>query len=235
MSTDAGGSSQMSFVDMVQSIKDQTDAAVAIEYGKAGVVDGDGEFDGELLADKLFPLIAKAVATKTSERAAVCVRRRELVQHVFPNLPGPENFTEQPNPLLAQKVYSAVDSACWRTTNPGPDGRLQQRMNGEHALVLCRTQVNPDKADAVYVTRDRGCLVADLIKPQSEKQKARANREAALMEMLIQRIPEHGPRFHRDLKGGLQRALDSATAITAAAVEALDGVEDDELVVEDAE
>ena len=235
MSSTETGLDQLSLGDMVETIDSRVKTAVARARGRAGYVDEEGEYDSDLLADKLLPVVARAVATRTSERAAVCVRRRTLVQHAYPDITGPEGWAEQADPVLAEKLYNQLDGDCWRLMSTGPAGKIQQRLNGEHALVLCQTQVNPDKTHAVYVTRDRGCLLEDLIKPQSANQTKRANREAALMEMLIQRIPEHGSRFHRDLRGGLTRAVNSALAITEAAVEALDGVEDEEIVPEDAD
>jgi len=228
--TEAVGSSEPT-----PSFDELVEAAVASAHGRYGYIDETGVYDSTPLADKLLPFVAGAVATKTSERATVCIRRRGLVAHAYPDVPGPEAWAEQEDPLLAEAVYLRVDGCCWRLTSINPNGKLQQRLNGEHAVVLVRTKVNPDQTPAVYVTRDRGCLVEDIIKPQNATQMKRANNEAALMEMLIQRIPEHGPRFHRDLKGGLTRATNSALAITEAAVEALDGVDDDDQSVEDAD
>lgn len=146
---------------------------------------------------------------------------------VFPKVVGPEGWAEEDDPDVAQEVYKRLDSYCWRMTALSPDGRIQTRLNGDDGLVLMRTKVNPHRTDAVYVTRDLGCLLEDAIKPQRAAEKKRADRDAAFTAMLIERVPEHGKRFNRELVGGLTTALDSAKAITAGALEALDADTDD--------
>ena len=79
--------------------------------------------------------------------------------------------------------------------------------------------MNPHKTDAIYVTRDLGCLLEDAIKPVQTAAKKRADREAAFTAMLIERVPEHGKRFNREFVSGLKTALDGAKAITGGALQ----------------
>jgi hypothetical protein len=200
-------------------LEDRIDTAVARAYGTAGYLTDGGDVDTTLIADKITELVLTAEVNKKNERAAKCITRRALMQHVFPRVPGPEDWAEQEDPEVAQGVYVRLDSLCWRLTAISPESAVQSRLNSEHALVLCRTKVNPHRTDAVYTTRDLGCLLEDIVKPQRAAQKKRGDRDAALTAMLIERVPEHGKRFDRELVGGLQTALDSAKAITAGALE----------------
>jgi hypothetical protein len=206
--------------------------AVAVAYGEAGFATEMGRFDAAALTDALLPLILHAEAKQKSDRARVGVTRRAMMQHAFPKVLGPEDHADAEDPALAEGVYDWLDAACWRQTAMKSDGAIQARLNSEHGLVLCRTRVNPNKTWAVYVTRDLGCLLEDAIKPQRADQKKRADRDAAFTAMLIERIPEHGKRFNRELVGGLQTALGSAKAITAGVLTAsvfddADGVDED--------
>ncbi len=205
---------------LVDDLKARVESAFHVAYGAAGFADEDGNLDSIALAEKLLPIVLAAEATRKSERAAVCVRRRQLVADAFPNIAGPEGWADEADPEVAEGVYKKADSACWRLMAEKPDGVIQSRLNGDHGLVLCRTCVNPDKTWAVYVTNALDCLIEDAIKPQREQQKMRADRDAAFTAMLIERVPEHGKRFNRELVGGLRTALQSAEAITAGALQA---------------
>jgi hypothetical protein len=220
-----------------RTFDERVDTAVAEALGQHGYIDEQtGEFDRDRLCDALEPPIAGAVATKKSDRAKVCVMRYSLVaDHAFPKVTGPEAWADHADPPFAEELYKRLDGLCWRQTQMGPGGPLQERFNSDQGLVLCRTKVNPGKTDAVYVTRDVGCITEDLTKPMNAAQKKRADREAALVAMLIERVPEHGKRFHRDLVSGLRTALTSAETITAAALEAASFADDesDEDIVDD--
>lgn len=225
VSTDPEGS------EVVEPTTDERIAtAVAEAYGRRGYLSADGGFDAEGLCDVLMGPISEAVAVKKSDRAKVGLSRRRLMEVAFPDVAGPEDWADQPDPEVAEGVYKVLDSTVWRQTSERPDGTLQARLNGEVGMVLVRTKVNPHRTDAVYVTRDLACLLEDVLKPQRDNQKKRADRDAALTVMLIERIPQHGKRFNRELISGLTTGVDSAKAITAGPLEALVDVTDDEPV-----
>jgi hypothetical protein len=204
------------------TLSERADTAVALAYGEAGFVDSDGNPDIEAIVDVMTDLVRPAVANSKKDRAKVGIPRRDIMKKVFPKVVGPEGWANEEDPDLAKEVYKRLDSACWRLTAMTPSGQIQVRLTSEDSLVLLRTKVNPHQADAVYCTRDLGCLLEDAIKPQRDAEKKRADRDAAFTAMLIECVPEHGKRLNRELVGGLKTALTSATAITAAALEATD-------------
>jgi len=219
----------------VPPLEERIATAIMVAWGRHGYLTEDREADLLQVTDLIYELVSKAEATKKVERAKVGITRRALMEAVFPKVVGPEGWADEDDPEVAEGVYKALDSTCWRLTNTSPNGPIQSRLNSDNGLVLCRTKVNPHRTDAVYVTRDLGCLLEDMIKPQRDNQKKRADRDAAFTAMLIERVPEHGTRFNRELVGGLRTALDSAKAIVAGALEAsqFDTDDDDDLGVGD--
>jgi len=209
-------------------LEDRVATATMVAWGRHGYLSDDGEPDLTKVTDLVYELVSKAEAKKKIERAKVGITRRALMEAVFPKVVGPEAWADEDDPEVAEGVYKALDSTCWRLTNTSPNGPIQNRLNSDHGVVLCRTKVNPHRTDAVYVTSDLGCLLEDAIKPQRDNQKKRADREAAFTAMLIERVPEHGARFNRELVGGLRTALTSAQAIVAGALEASQVDDDDD-------
>src|SRR5262245_6465528 len=165
--------------DPVLTLEERRDARVDALYVHHGYTE-DGVVDVELIVDALFPTVSKAVAAKTIDRPRVCVHRRALVECAFPGLIGPEGWSETDDPDLSEAVYKKCDSAVWRLTSIAPHGKLQQRLNSDAGLVLCRTKVNPHATPAVYVTADRKCILEDIIKPTQKREKALAARDAEL-------------------------------------------------------
>jgi|GEM_PF-5204527 len=208
-----------------QTLEERAATAYHEACGRHGYITEEGVIDPTRVADKLFEPVSKARADKLIERR-VGLTRRKLVEIAFDDVPGPEAWDAEEDPELAEALYKRVDSLCWRQTNIHPDGPLQSRFNSELSVVMLRTKTNPDKLDAVYVTRSMSCIMADLYKKQKADQKARADREAALTAMLIERIPEHGKRFDRELVGGLRVALNSAKQISANALGVLETTDD---------
>jgi hypothetical protein len=204
---------------MDADLQDRIDTAVAVAYGQHGYLAEDGAFDIPAMIDKLTALVLTAEVFHKKERASKGITRRRIMEHMFSQVPGPETWAEQEDPELAEGVYKTLDTACWRQMAITPSAPVQSRLNGEHTLVLCRTKVNPNQTDAVYVTRDLGCLIEDAIKHQRASQKKRADNDAAFTAMLIERVPEHGKKFNRELIGGLTTALNSAKAISAGALQ----------------
>jgi hypothetical protein len=209
-------------VDPAQELKERIDTAAAVAYGQAGFVKDDGAPDRGAIADTLAEMVSQAVARKKTDRSEVGITRRAVMQTLFPHVVGPEGWADEDDPALAEGVYMKLNTSVWRLMDEGPDGPVQARLNGEHGLVLCHTRVNPHRTEAVYSTRDLACLLEDGTKKVREDEKKRADKDAAYVAMLIERVPEHGKRFNKELVSGLTTALNSAKAITAGALAALD-------------
>lgn len=200
-------------------LKERIDTAVALAYGQQGYMK-DARPDQGPLGDVIFDLVVKAVVAKSAERGAKAITRTALLATAFPQVPGPEAWDEQDDPELAEGVYKRLDSIVWRLVNPDHTGQLQERLNGEYGLVLCRTTATPGKQPGVYVTRDLQCLVMDFAGPHKAKLKKEADHFAANLVMATERLPEHAKRLKRELTNGMKTALEGSVAILQPAIEA---------------
>jgi len=119
--------------DVVLTEKQVLDAAVHAAWGDEGYLTESGEKDKAKLAEVLYAEVAKAVVNATKERAGKAITRGTLVKTAFPSLPGPDAWTNEPDPELAGKVYGEVLSAVWDML--GLDKKsLVQRLLGERRV-----------------------------------------------------------------------------------------------------
>ena len=215
--------------DVVLTEKQVLDAAVHAAWGDEGYLTESGEKDKAKLAEVLYAKVAKAVVNATKERAGKAITRGTLVKTAFPSLPGPDAWTNEPDPELAGKVYGEVLSAVWDML--GLDKKsLVQRLLGERTsprLVLCRCKVGPDSVDAVYVSRNKDCIKEDYLTFYSVKATAASARLEMATEMVIERVPEHGRAFARVFEQTVKGALETGNSKLKLALASNNGNGDD--------
>jgi hypothetical protein len=215
---------------------DELTALVAGEadarYLKSGYVDDDGRPSRTKLAETLLGPVSKAVANSLTERDDASITRDQLMEIGFPDVPGRDEWDEQPDPKLAKLLYNRLESDVWRCADPNPSGLLQIRLNGDgvdNPFVLVRRNPTTRHPGGVYITRDPACLLKDVLIPQSETQIHRATRSARLTALLMQRVPESAKKFDKELTRGLNESKSQAKAISAATMAVLTaGAEDDD-------
>jgi hypothetical protein len=200
-------------------LKERIETGVEAAYEQHGY-STDGGIDRVALEDKVFALVSVAVVEKRADRAKLAVTRRSLMSSAFGQIPGPEAWAEQDDPEQAAGIYSTLDGILWRLVSDDENGKIQSRLNGEAGLILCRTKATPDKADAVYVTRDIQCLLADWSAPQKVRIEKQAKRMAKNLAMAVERQPAHAKRLNQELLGAMKTALGTSQAILAPALEA---------------
>src|SRR4051794_29964821 len=94
-----------------EDVEDRIDTEVSLALGKAGYLDASGETDTGVMADKIAKhLVSAAVVEAKNERGAKCITRRALMQHMFSGVAGPEDWSEQDDPEVAEGVYGKLDS-----------------------------------------------------------------------------------------------------------------------------
>jgi len=201
------------------SLKERVDEAVDAVYERHGYL-VDGEPNRGLVEDKIYDLVSNAVVEQRADRGRLAVSRRQLMAVAFPQVPGPDAWAEQEEPDLAEAVYARLDGYVWRLVNPDASGKIQARLKSDGGRILCRTKATPDKNDAVYVTSDLQCLLADFTSPQKDRITREATRFATNLVMAVDRLPEHAGRFKRELTSGMKTALGSGSAILIPAIEA---------------
>jgi len=200
----------------------QTDLAVRAAFEAHGYVQANGAIDLTKLRETMIrPLIERKVVSY-KERGEKAVTRGELVAHVFPDLPGPDAFDDQPDPRLAQDVWDALSAKLWNEAAVNADKPLQRMVAIEmgNGYVLCRTQIGSNKTAAVYVTDDVRCIETDFVKPDNDALQRKAKAVTDNREMLVLRQPHNAKRYERGINETLKAIADTSRQRVALAVAA---------------
>jgi hypothetical protein len=207
-------------------LDERLERAIAVAYGQHGYVTDDVR-DDEQIVVLLLNRVLQAEVHKTAERAQVAVPKRELMTLVWPQVAGPEAWAEQDDPELAEALYMRLESNVWSFLRVELTGQVQDRLNGAHGLVLCRTKVNPHKTDAVYVTRDWKCIAADYAPKYTKAAERAATKLAMQLALVAERIPDHGKRSKTVVTDSLKQSLTSGTTTMDRALQAGESTSDE--------
>lgn len=210
----------MSDESQVVGVTDEQIAeAIEAMYPLHGYAKSDGTKDLHPLVIAIYEAVKVAVVTKKSERASKVITRGTLVATVFPKAPGPDSWSDQDNPELAEKVYRSLAQTVSDLAKPDHKGRVQTRV-GMEGLVLCRTTVGVDAVTAWYVTRDLSCILEDFSGPHKKKLRSAADSFAQNLAMVTGRLPEHSRKLGKEYDSGMKAALASGESRLRPALEA---------------
>lgn len=189
----------------------RVEAELALAYAQAGYVTERGDVDEGAIEDRVLAKVLGARVNALREREHTAITRSAMVRALFPDLPGSGQFDDQPDPAVAAKVWDKINTHLWALQGAGAGGRIQRRLNGEHAVVLCRTGATAERGvQGTYVTRDRECLMIDM-QHAHNAEIAKAIRKAGRdVEMVVQRIPELGTVFRNDFRKQTRNVLGAA-------------------------
>lgn len=215
---------QMSLLTMEDRVKRE----VAVIFGSHELVTQEGRVDVLAVADMVYPTIKQAVVNAPGERATVGVTPTRLMERFFSDVPGPSQWAEydEDDAEFHEKVYQAVKAAIFRVLSTNPDGPVQMRLAANGGMVLCRMPKKGGREEMAYVTRNRKCIDEDNNTPAVKAAQRAMDRAAALAEMSIDRVPEHGRWFSSQYKAGMKEGIESGTNRVRAALEASTGDED---------
>lgn len=173
------------------------------------------------IRERIFEVLAGAKVLGKNERADKAITRGTLVERVLPHLPGPEKFSEQDDPQLAQAVWNKIDQELWSICTPGAGSAMQRLvgLNMGNGYVMCRTTVSRDQTDALYITDDFQCIMTDFVQPGSNRLSRAVRAVTADQEMLIYRQPDNGKRYASRYNNTLKQLAAAATGQIALAVE----------------
>jgi hypothetical protein len=202
----------------IPSLRERISDGVDAAYAQHSYV-LEGEPSKLAVEDKVYGLVSAAVVNKRADRGTIAITRRSLMSSTFGQVPGPEAWAEQDDPELAAGIYSALDGQVWRLVSAEFNGKIQRRLNGDTGLILCRTKATPNEVEAVYVTTDLQCLLADFSGPQKNRITKEADRMAANLGMAVLRQPEYAKRLNQELISGMKTALESAKVVLMPALE----------------
>jgi hypothetical protein len=211
------------------SPKEALAEAIDAAYLAEGYVTSDGERDQKAVADRIYPLVAKARVESPQERTAKAISKGELFTAIFPSLPKREDWPSQPDPELAEEVDKAIRQKVWDLVKPDKAGYVQQLVGARTPdLILCRTRIGTDSVDAVYLTNNLACIKEDFAGPLADAMR-RANRRMSLnMAMAGSRLPEHARTLERLYRQANKRALTAGLADTQLMLETTEDENGDE-------
>jgi hypothetical protein len=199
------------------------EAGVHAAHAAHDYVKQDGAIDQGKVRERIFEVLRASKVLDKKERAAKAITHGAMVEHVFPNLPGPDSFSEQPDPQLAQAIWEKIDANLWSMMATSASSALQglvglQMGNG---YILCRTSVGKDKTKAVYITDHLGCIEEDFILPDNQSLGRKIRLVERNREMLVYRQPQNAKRFQREFGSALKQLTAASTGQLALAVEAV--------------
>jgi hypothetical protein len=183
----------------------------------------DEKIDMSKLRNRMFEVIAQEKVLAKKERAAKAVQRPQLLGELFPNLPAPEQYDDQPDPPLAEKVYGWFDAKVWGETKSSADSPVQRLVgvNMGNGYVLCRTKIG--KVDAVYITDSIDCIREDFTRPEADSITRKLKMATKNREMLVLRQPDNAVKYANEYSRALRAELATAATQMQLAVDSVTG------------
>lgn len=177
---------------------------------KAGYVNDDGTVDKAQVRAQMLELLRVRKVRSLSERKDKAVTRGQFMEHIFPDLAGPDHWATQDDPALAKAVWTALDLFLWGELKYQADAPMQRAvaLDMGNGYVLCRTLIGRDRTSAVYITDDRRCIEADLTGPDSRALQLKHKSVTNNVEMLIQRQPKNAKRYERAYNASVKAVVD---------------------------
>lgn len=195
--------------------KAAVDQAVFDAFKHEGYITDDGTRDMTKLRERIFQVIARDKVLDKKERHDKATTRGDLVAQAFPNLAGPESWSDQPDPALAEAAYKAIDMKfVWGEAKVNARSPLQRMvgMNMGNGYILCRTKVGKDEVPAVYITDNVACIQEDFVRPDNDSAARKFEAVTENREMLVIRQPHNAPRYvkeySRTMRGAVAAGVD---------------------------
>lgn len=203
----------------VPFLSDDLLAAIAAAYEHQSYVNAAGTKSSAKLADDLADLARKHEASK-DERVAKACRYEKAIGILFDNVAGPDDWGNEPNPLLAQAIYKAIREDFRTLLRPDLTGAVQQRVI-KHGVILCRTTLGGGRSpDAFYVTKDKKAINEDFAPLYRDKAYNTGERYGANMAMVATVFPEFADWALNEFNAGMKAALQAGGNALAPALAA---------------
>jgi len=210
------------------------DKGIFDAFQREGYLTGDGARDMTKIRERIFAIVSANKVFDRHERQDKAVTRGELIAQVFPGLPGPDAWSEQTDPLLAEAVHGALDQKfVWGETKTDATSPLQRMvgMNMGNGYVLCRTKIGKDAIPAVYITDDLRCIQIDFVRPDNESTVRKLEMVTRNREMLVIRQPQNAARYVREygttMRGAVTAGVNRLQLTMASVLNDDDTVDDD--------
>lgn len=191
------------------------DQAFYEAFAREGYVDESGARDMIRVRERIFEAVRNAKVLGKREREEKAITRPDLVEAVFPTLPGPDawdELTDETDRALAEAVYKKINADIWAETRPAADARVQRLVgvNMGNGYVLCRTKVGKGRIDAAYITDVKECIQLDFTRPDNQALDRRIAASTRNREMLLLRQPHNAKAYASEYDKTLKNALSTA-------------------------
>jgi hypothetical protein len=209
----------------VEEINKAVNAAFAAEgYVKAN---GNGEVrDNRAMHHAILSVVRQYKVASKKDRYTDAITRGKLIAAVFPNLPGPDAWENEDDPVLALEVYKKVSAAVWGAVAPASTSPVQKLVRlHESGMTLIRVTLydQEDPMDVVYLTDDLGCLRQDYEGPLRTKLTKLANDSARDHVALIETHPEHATKIAADYRTQSRKAVTASNDTVQLALDIVTG------------
>lgn len=200
-------------------LKELTARGVRAAYADHEFADDFGYPSPERLRRSTISALMQDPVMDRHERIVKAQTAYALTQRLFPRVAAPGTDEYEEGGVLAERVWDALESAVWRTTDPKANSsgqRLVAKLAPEDGYVLARTDIpvgegmNATMAKAAYVTKDWDSLKRDYAKPLREKINKVVEAAARDLAMVAERNPELAEQITREINGAMKVASDLA-------------------------
>jgi hypothetical protein len=171
---------------------EEVQVSVLASYTIDGYVKEDGARDIPKIAERVAAILSEDPVRSWTEAKTKPVTRADMVERVFPSLPGPEAWADQEDPDLAEKTWNRVNNDLWGISSNSPRSPLQRyvaTLNGSGYFV-CRRKVGKHDLLATYISDDARCIMADCVSPAETRAARAATQYTDVLVMVVTRKPE---------------------------------------------
>jgi hypothetical protein len=105
-----------------EDVQDGVDAAFAECGYMTKARTGREVRDWDAVVKVIYVPISQAIVTSKAERASKGVTRGDLMYAAFPDVPGPNDWSDEENPALAEAIYKYLADAIFKLARQDHSG-----------------------------------------------------------------------------------------------------------------
>lgn len=195
------------------------DGGVHDAYVEAGYVRPDGAKDRNAVGNGCLDCLRHHISHALDEREGNAITHGSIVGQVFPDVPGPQDWVHEEQPVLAKAVYDQISNNIGTLCKMDASGLVQKKVMVT-GMVLCHTYVTDDLVLAYYITDDLDCLVEDFDSHHKQKVAKVAKSYGKNIAMAASRLPQHAGALNKGYKRAMRQALESGKVEITPALEA---------------
>jgi hypothetical protein len=169
--------------------------------------------DHPTLAIVLYNKVTAQVVMNKRERTVKGRMLASLLEELVPDLAGPTEWENEPDPELAKRTWRAAVAIIRHKFLP--TGRIQsinRRLNGHRVWIVLATLTHPETGQDVeyaYATADLKCIIQDVnVRSQTALDRVH-ERQGEVQGWLYEMLPELAEDLQADYQTRVHHALES--------------------------